>query len=207
MKKLFLLFLLLSASFLIWKGYEAYSIQRATESAAKALAPLLEYRELYESGRSREANDVLLKVVAQLVTYDNQSLEIKEILLKCELINNTPTNYSDLLTESLLRNLKIARELKLDTPENVELMRQGRSPIVGAGPYEGEKAEVDHIIPKALAADLDNLLINLELMPMTLNRRKSDKVTQRAAQMAKKFYESGVMMGESYQRVIQMRSE
>ena len=168
---------------------------------------MLEYRELYESGRSREANDVLLKVVAQLVTYDNQSLEIKEILLKCELINNTPTNYSDLLTESLLRNLKIARELKLDTPENVELMRQGRSPIVGAGPYEGEKAEVDHIIPKALAADLDNLLINLELMPMTLNRRKSDKVTQRAAQMAKKFYEAGVMMGESFERVIMAYGE
>jgi len=42
----------------MWKGYEAYSIQRATESAAKALAPLFEYRELYESGRSRGVNAV-----------------------------------------------------------------------------------------------------------------------------------------------------
>ena len=70
------------------------------------------------------------------------------------------------------------------------------------GPYAGEKAEVDHIIPRSLAPDLDNLLINLELMPMTLNRRKSDKVTERAAQMAKSFYEAGVMMPESYERVM-----
>ena len=142
------------------------------------------------------------KGLAELIEADKAGVSISEVLRRAERINDTPVNYSDLLTESLLRNLKIARELALDTPENVERMKAGKSPIVQTGPYAGEKAEVDHIIPRSLAPDLDNLLINLELMPMTLNRRKSDKVTERAAQIAKKFYEAGVMMPESYERIV-----
>ena len=38
------------------------------------------------------------------------------------------------------------------------------------------------------------------------DRRKSDKVTERAAQMAKKFFEAGVMMPENYKRVIDARN-
>ncbi len=116
-------------------------------------------------------------------------------------MNDTPVNYSDLLTESLLRNIKIARELELDTPENLELMSEGRSPIVGSGPYAGEKIEVDHIVPRSLAPDLDNLLINLEMMPVTLNRRKSNKVTERAYSMGKRFLNAGILRPESWRAV------
>tara|TARA_R110000850_G_scaffold17996_29_gene54672 strand:- start:3736 stop:4146 length:411 start_codon:yes stop_codon:yes gene_type:complete len=131
-----------------------------------------------------------LKVVAAITEADNSG------------INNTPANYADLLSGALLRNLKIARGLGLDTPENVALMKAGRSPVVGRGPYAGEKAEVDHIVPRSLAPDLDNLLINLEMMPMTLNRKESNKVTPRAAATAKKFYDAGVMLSESYHTVM-----
>ena len=172
--------------------------EKALDDTVSVVAPLVEYRDLYESGRDREANDVLLKTVAALVRADDAGIDLRDVLRRAERINNTPTNYSDLLTESLLRNVKIARELELDAPENLARMEEGRSPIVGRGPYAGEKAEVDHIVPRALAPDLDNLLINLELMPMTLNRRKSDKVTERAASMAKRFFDAGVMMPESY---------
>ena len=199
MRRLALTLTLVAITFLGWKGFETYRTQQATREAVNRIAPLVEYRDLYENGRDREANDVLLKTVAAMIEADNDGVAIPEVLRRAERINDTPVNYSDLLTESLLRNLKIARELALDTPENVERMKEGKSPIVGTGPYAGEKAEVDHIIPRSLAPDLDNLLINLELMPMTLNRRKSDKVTERAAQMAKKFFEAGVMMLESYE--------
>lgn len=86
-------------------------------------------------------------------------------------------------------------------------MRQEKSPIVQTGPYAGEKAEVDHIVPKVLAPDLENLLINLELMPRTLNRKKSDRVTDRVRSFAEKFYEAGVMMKESYERVMEAHEE
>ncbi|MCH2183985.1 MAG: hypothetical protein MK108_18460 [Mariniblastus sp.] len=83
----------------------------------------MEYRELYEIGREREVNDVLLKTVSAMIEADNAGIDIAEVLRRTERINNTPVNYSDLLTRSLLRNLKIARELELDTPDNVERMK------------------------------------------------------------------------------------
>lgn len=199
--------LLVFVAFGGWGVYNHVETEKATESAVSVVAPLIEYRDLYESGRDREANDVLLMTVAVLVEAENAGVNLREVLRRAELVNNTPVNYSDLLTESLLRNVKIARELELDTPKNLALMSEGKSPIVGAGPYAGEKAEVDHIVPKALAPDLDNLLINLELMPRTLNREKSDKVTERGAQMAKRFFEAGVMMRESYDAVMEKREE
>ena len=184
-----------------WQGFKEFESQTAKKEASSDIAPIIAYREIYESGRSREANDLLLKAVAILIAAENKGADPREILRVAERLNNTPVNYSDLLTESMLRNLKIARELKLDTPENLALMHDGRSPIVGAGPYAGEKIEVDHIVPRSLAPDLDNLLINLEMMPMTLNRRKSDKVTDRAYSMAKRFLEAGVMLPESWRAV------
>ncbi len=205
MRRLTLILTIAAIALLGWRGFELYQAELATTEAVNSIAPLVEYRELYENGRDREANDVLLKTVAAMIEVDSAGVSITEVLRRSERINDTPVNYSDLLTESLLRNLKIARELALDTPENVERMKAGKSPIVGTGPYSGEKAEVDHIVPRSLAPDLDNLLINLELMPMTLNRKKSNKVTQRAAQIAKKFFEAGVMLPKSYEHVIKQK--
>ncbi|MDA7921301.1 hypothetical protein N9B73_06045 [Verrucomicrobiales bacterium] len=189
-----------------WKAFEALEAKSAQKEAVNLIAPIVAYRDIYESGRSREANDLLLRAVALLIKAENEGGDPREILRVAERINNTPVNYSDLLTDSMLRNIKIARELKLDTPANLELMSEGKSPIVGSGPYTGEKIEVDHIVPRSLAPDLDNLLINLEMMPMTLNRRKSNKVTERAAAMAKRFYEAGVMTPDSFERVMKAKS-
>tara|TARA_R110002096_G_scaffold239769_1_gene431556 strand:+ start:207 stop:827 length:621 start_codon:yes stop_codon:yes gene_type:complete len=205
MKWILGLFAIAALAFSGWKAYEALEARTAQKEAVALIAPLVAYRDIYESGRSREANDLLLLAVAVLIEAENEGADPSEILRHAERINDTPVNYSDLLTESLLRNIKIARELELDTPENLELMSEGRSPIVGTGPYAGEKIEVDHIVPRSLAPDLDNLLINLEMMPMTLNRRKSNKVTQRAAQMAQKFYDAGVMLPSSFERVMEAK--
>ncbi|MEM6822237.1 MAG: hypothetical protein AAF558_09875 [Verrucomicrobiota bacterium] len=40
-------------------------------------------------------------------------------------------------------------------------------------------------------------------MPMTLNREKSDKVTARVRSFAKRFHGAGVMMAESYAKVME----
>lgn len=205
MRKFVALLAVAALAFGGWRGWQYLEAEKATKSAVSVVAPLVEYRELYANGRDREANDVLLKTVAALVEADNAGVDLREVLRGAERVNNTPVEYSDLLTEALLRNVKIARELALDTPENVARMTEGKSPIVGRGPYIGEKAEVDHIVPRSLAPDLDNLLINLELLPRTLNRKKSNKVTKRAAAMAKRFYDAGVMLPESYRAVMRER--
>ena len=51
--------------------------------------------------------------------------------------------------------------------------------MITRGPYVGEKAEVDHIVPVAVAPTFCNWIGNLEFMPRTLNRRKSDKMGER----------------------------
>ncbi len=99
-------------------GWQYLEAEKATESAVSVVVPLVEYRELYAHGRDREANDVLLKTVAALVEAENVGLDLREVLRGAERVNNTPVAYSDLLAEALLRNVKIARELELDTPED-----------------------------------------------------------------------------------------
>ncbi|MEM6916243.1 MAG: hypothetical protein AAF491_06710, partial [Verrucomicrobiota bacterium] len=142
----FLLTLLLagvgSAAFF---GYEAYDRRETTRAYAETVAPYLDYRDLYESGSDREANDILLLAVVTLLDAEDAGANLSELLRQAEWINQTPVAYTDLLKEGLLRNLKIARGLGLDSPENRERMREEKSPIVELGPYAGEKAEVDHI--------------------------------------------------------------
>ena len=106
MRRFALILALLAIAFLGWKGFEAYRTQKATAEAVNCIAPLVEYRDLYENGRDREANDVLLKTVAAMIEADNNGVGISEVLRRAERINDTPVNYSDLLSESLLRNLK-----------------------------------------------------------------------------------------------------
>jgi len=45
------------------------------------------------------------------------------------------------------------------------------------------------------------LLINLELLPRTLNRKKSNRITPRAYSFAKKFLAAGVIDAESLETV------
>ena len=45
---------------------------------------------------------------------------------------------------------------------------------------------MDHIIPRAVVPELDNLIANLELMPMWMNERKSDRAGTRQVDMARK---------------------
>ena len=58
--------------------------------------------------------------------------------------------------------------------------RRGKSATITKGQYAGREAEADHVIPKAVCPELQNQVMNLELLPASLNRAKSDKVTIRA---------------------------
>jgi len=55
-------------------------------------------------------------------------------------------------------------------------LRTGNAPTITRGPYRGELATVDHIIPRSVCPELDNVLINLEFLPATLNAKKGNKV-------------------------------
>ncbi|MDB4729999.1 hypothetical protein OAF58_00780 [bacterium] len=96
------------------------------------------------------------------------------------------TPRGQLAKESLLRNLTILERLGCLTPDNLAKLRRGRAPTITRGPYAGEQAEVDHIAPVSKAPRFENWIGNLEFMPRTLNRRKSDKMGERQEAMLNK---------------------
>jgi hypothetical protein len=70
-------------------------------------------------------------------------------------------------------------------------MRHGMAATVTIGPYAGDQLSVDHIIPRAVVPELDNVIANLELMPLRMNARKNSHMRQRQRDLAQKLFESG----------------
>ena len=65
-------------------------------------------------------------------------------------------------------------------------LRKGNAPTITKGPYPGEIVNGDHIIPRSVCPELDNAFYNLEMMPLTLNQRKSAKISTRQIDLAKR---------------------
>ena len=84
-------------------------------------------------------------------------------------------------------------------------LRRGNAPTITKGPYIGELATVDHIIPRSVCPELDNRLYNLEFLPDTLNKRKGAKIGDRQRQLARKWHEAGLLSKAGLSRVIQRR--
>ena len=101
----------------------------------------------------------------------------------------------------LLENLKIAKELGLLTPEGMVELRRGYSTTITKGQYAGQEAEADHVIPRAVCPELQNQVMNLELLPASLNRAKSDKVTNRARVFAKELYDAKLISEKCFSLV------
>ncbi len=52
---------------------------------------------------------------------------------------------------------------------------------------------MDHIIPRAVCPELDNVIANLELMPLRMNESKNAKVGERQLSLAKTFRAAGLL--------------
>src|SRR5437879_187191 len=85
-------------------------------------------------------------------------------------------------------------------------MRRGRAATVRRGPYKGDQLSVDHIIPRAVVPELDNVIANLELMPLRMNESKNAKIGQRQQDLAKKLYKARLLGEQGYQTVHRYRS-
>jgi hypothetical protein len=80
-------------------------------------------------------------------------------------------------------------------------MRRGKSATITKGQYAGQEAEADHVIPRAVCLELANQVMNLELLTGSLNRAKSDKVTDRARGFAKELYDAKLLSEEGWKAV------
>ena len=151
---------------------------------------------------TRGANPRLKRIMYYLAQARQGGADPSEVIHDAQRMNRSAgTPRAALVKAGVLRNLKICDGLGLLTPENMAALRRGNMPTVTRGPYIGQGAEVDHIVPLAIAPEIGNELANLEMLPGTLNRAKSTKVGERQLALAKKFRDAGMISEASMARV------
>ncbi len=150
----------------------------------------------------RGANPRLKRIMYYLARARASGAEPGDVIEQAQRQNGSfGTPRALLVKASLLRNLKICDGLGLLTPGNLAGLRRGGAPTVTRGPYVGQKAEVDHIVPLARARGIGNELANLEMLPASLNRAKSDKVGERQLALAGKLHDAGLLADADFARV------
>jgi hypothetical protein len=103
----------------------------------------------------------------------------------------TPQGEETKLT--LIRSFQRAEHLGCFDAEGLEDMRRGQSATVKRGEFIGQEMSVDHILPRAKVPELDNVLANLELMPLKMNMGKSAKLENRQIVFARRFVAAGII--------------
>jgi len=176
---------------------------KASDSSSVALASLTDPAKLATLKGERAANPRLQKCVYWLAYSEEQGEKPEAVLDESAKLNKTEgTPYAGFVRWGLLENLKIAKELGLLTPEGMAELRRGKSATITKGQYAGQEAEADHVIPRAVCPELQNQVMNLELLPASLNRAKSDRVTERARVFAKELYDAKLLSEEGLKSVM-----
>jgi hypothetical protein len=178
-------------------GKESGNLTR--ESAL--VAPLIDPAKLATLG-DRGANSRIQKAVAILWTAKQAGTDpVKVAADVVTRIGWAGTGKGKLTADALVRNLTIAERLGAVTPADIEAMKRGRAPTVRTGPYTGDIVSVDHIIPRAVVPELDNVIANLEFMPLKMNQSKNDKVGARQLDLARKLRDAGLLGEAGFRRV------
>lgn len=171
------------------------------DEAVVALSALTDPEKLASLRTKRAANPRMLKCIYWLHDAKVRGHAPETIIAKVQSATKSTGARAELVKASLLRNLDIAEKLGCLTPENLEKLRRGGAPMVTRGPYSGQPADVDHIVPVSLAPELDKELANLELMPSKLNRQKGAKVGARQLDYLKRYVAAGIIADDVAVRV------
>ena len=179
----------------------ALSAARATDFTAK-LAPLIDPAKLVTLG-GRGANLRVQKYVAQLAAAQKQHVQVSRVVAQAVALAGMKGEAAKLTAEAMLRNLAIAERLGCLDEAGLRDMRRGQSPTIRRGPYQGDQLSVDHIIPRAVVPELDNVVANLELMPLRMNEGKNAKIGERQKSLAKQFHAAGLLSKQGFKVVME----
>ena len=151
----------------------------------------------------RAANPRLRKIIYWLETArragDDQEVVVTSAQKQA---GYSGTARADADRESLVRNLTILQRLGCLDGTGMAALRVGKAPKITKGPYAGDIATVDHIIPRSVVPELDEKIYNLEFMPAKVNGRKSDKIGDRQRQLALKWHKLGLLSDAGFQAVV-----
>jgi hypothetical protein len=150
---------------------------------------------------ARGANPRVEKYVALLAEAKTDGVAPKKVAAKAVALVGMKGKAGRLTAEAMVRNLLIAERLGCLDPDGLREMHKGQAPTVHRGPYRGEKLSVDHIIPRVVVPELDNVIANLELMPLKLNEGKNSKIGARQVDLARKLHKAGLLSSEGLKAV------
>ena len=174
----------------------------AVSDVSTLIKPLIDPAKLATLG-DRGANTRIQKITEILWQAGVNGQDPVKVANKAvELIGWGGTEKGRLTSAAMVRNVTILERLGSTTPADLDDMRHGKTATVRRGPYAGEVLSVDHIIPRAVAPELDNVIANLELMPLSVNQKKNDKIGDRQISLAKAFHDAGLLSDAGFQRVI-----
>jgi hypothetical protein len=185
---------LLIVALLLASGAVAWA-KGDVESYAQKVSGLIDPAKLATLG-ARGANARVEKYVAILADGKADGAAPKKVAAKAVAVVGMHGKAAKLTAEAMVRNLTIAERLGCLDAEGLAEMRKGRAPTVRRGPYRGGELSVDHIIPRAVVPELDNVIANLELMPLKMNEGKNAKIGARQVDLARKLHKAGLLSGE-----------
>jgi hypothetical protein len=158
------------------------------------LAPLTDPAKLDTLAGVRAATPRLRKACYWLEIARSEGAEPLAVIEAAQRQNGSHgTARARAVAESLARNRTILERLGCLDAAGMAKLRAGKAPTVTLGPYKGEIAPADPIIPRSVAPELDSRLYNLEFMPETLNQRKGAKIGLRQIQLARKWSGLGLL--------------
>lgn len=141
----------------------------------------------------RGANPRVQKYVAQLQEARLAGNDPAQVVAQAVALTGMTGDTARLTAEAMLRNLTIAERLGCLTPAGLHDMRRGLSPTITLGPSAGDQLSVDHIIPYAVAPQLDHVIANLELMPLRMNTGKRDRMGARQHALGTRLKNAGLL--------------
>jgi hypothetical protein len=169
---------------------------------AQHLASLIDPAKLASLGE-RGANPRVQKAVYWLAAAREDGQKPAKVLDRAVALAGYKNSVAARLTKAaLLRNLDIAGKLGCLDDAGLAKMRRGEAATVRKGPYTGDQLSVDHVVPRAVVPELDNVIANLELMPLRINESKNDKIGDRQRDLAKKFYRAGLLSRKGLETVL-----
>jgi hypothetical protein len=188
----------ITASIILW----ALLALSFAYGSPEIIAPLIDPAKLDTLDGDRAANGRLRKIAYWLEAGRREGNDPGEVIVAAQKAlgyADTPRAMAD--KASLIRNLVILERLGCLDAEGMEKLRKGNAPKITKGPYAGDIASVDHIIPRSVAPDLDEKLYNLEFMPSRMNTSKGAKIGQRQLALAREWKEAGLISDADFRRV------
>jgi hypothetical protein len=168
-----------------------------------ALAPLIDPSKLDTLKGKRAATPRLRKACYWLQMAHTSGFDASEIIDQAHAQTGPhEPKRAKAQRASLIRNRLILERLGCVDEAGMIKLRKGNAPTITKGPYAGEIVTGDHIIPRSVCPELDNALYNLEMMPLTLNQRKSAKIGQRQMDLARRWNQDGLLSDAGLKAVL-----